>query len=93
MRAVLDCERFSGLRKLVLISLASFADPDGSNVFPSIERVARQTLGLKSTRSVQRHIRALEADGVLVRVANAKQHRPNVYRIQVDRLGVASATP
>ena len=92
MRATLDCERFSGLRKLVLVSLASFADADGSSVFPSIATIARQT-GL-SRRPVQQHIRALEADGVLVKVAPSRRHRPTEYRIALGGFrGVASNTP
>ena len=91
MRAVVDSERYGGLRKLVLLALAAYSDPDGTSIFPSVDTVAKKT-GL-SARAVQRHMRALEREGVLVRVARSRRHRPNEYRIDLQALGVSPATP
>ena len=90
MRAVVDSERYGGLRKLVLLALAAYSDPDGTSIFPSVDTVAKKT-GL-SARPVQRHMRALEREGVLVRVARSRRHRPNEYRIDLQALGVSLLT-
>ncbi len=91
MRAVIASERFAGVEKLVLAVLASYGDPDGSNIWPKVETVAAKC-GI-GPRSVQRHIRSLEASGALVRVGEARQHRPTEYRIEVETLGVSPVSP
>ena len=91
IRAVIESERFAGSQKLVLATLAAYADADGTNIFPAIDTVARKC-GF-DRRTVQRHLRSLEDDGVMVKVAEARQHRPAKYRIDMAALGVTPAPP
>lgn len=91
-------------QKYTLLALADYANDDGENVYPSVGTLARKTS--LSPRTVQRHLRALEADGLIEAHAEARQHRPTTYRIRGDRLsplpargdmhvvpGVTSTTP
>jgi len=76
----------------VLIALAWHADRDGSEVRPSIARVAWET-GL-SARQVQRILNGpkgrpdlgLIGRGVLVRVRPPGHHQPATYRLVLSRL-------
>ena len=81
---VANSSRYGGLRKLTLFQLASHGDPDGSKIYPSLKRIAHYT-GL-DVRSVRRHVRAFQADGVLAKVADARQHHPAEYRLDIDAL-------
>lgn len=51
--------------KLVLISLANHAHPDGSSAFPSVARMVRYTC--LSERAVRQHLTLLEQAGVISR--------------------------
>jgi hypothetical protein len=66
---------------MVALALADHSDDDGANIYPSIELIAWK-VG-KSERQVQRVIRDLEAIGLLEKVAEARQHRPAEYRMNV----------
>ena len=55
--------------KLVLMTLALYADEDGGSVFPSNARLARECC--LSVRSIQNYLRSLENLGILLCVANA----------------------
>lgn len=74
----------SATLKLVLLALADFADDSGGNIFPSIQTLAWKAS--MSVRSVQRHLRDLEARGWLVQVEPARHDRPARYRLRVDVL-------
>jgi len=75
----------SGNKRLVILALADAANHDGSSCFPSVARVAWMT-GL-SERTVQRIIRVLEVpSGPLVRVKDARRHRPTEYRLVIRAL-------
>ena len=50
MRAVVDSERYGGLRKLVLLALAAYSDPDGTSIFPSVAR-CNGTCGRSNARA------------------------------------------
>lgn len=74
----------------VLVGLANHADPDGTNAWPSVDRLAYYAR--MSPRSVRRHLGKLIADGVIAvdedtRVRDAKtraDQRPTVYRLLMD---------
>ena len=80
-KAVADSGRYGGLRKLTLFQLASYGDPDGTRIYPSLKSVA-ELCGL-NVRSVRRYVRGFEADGVLVQVAGARHHRAVEYYLDV----------
>lgn len=66
-------------RLLILLSLADVADENGGNAFPSVGRLARDSRC--NSRTVQRHLAAMVADGTLTVDRPASQHRPTTYRI------------
>jgi hypothetical protein len=72
-------------QRAVAIALADHGNDDGSSIFPSLGLVAWKVE--LSERQVQRILRKLEQIGLLVKVAEASQHRPVEYRMHV------SATP
>ena len=80
-KAVADSGRYGGLRKLTLFQLASYGDPDGTRIYPSLKSVA-ELCGL-NVRSVRRYVRDFEADGVLVQVAGARHHRGAEYYLDL----------
>lgn len=55
----------AGAAKITLLALASFADAEGCNCYPSIETLAGITEG--GVRSVKRHLRMLEKRGLVTR--------------------------
>lgn len=65
-------------------ALATFAADDGSQVFPSVGRVARM-VG-RSARSAQRAMHALRARGVIVLEAPPGYHRAPRYRFRAVAL-------
>jgi hypothetical protein len=70
---------------LAAIVLADSADHDGSNVRPSVPRIA--TLSRQSQRSVQYHLRDMQLRGFLVLVRQGGgRNRPTEYRINLDWL-------
>ncbi|HDZ72775.1 MAG TPA: hypothetical protein ENH55_08335 [Aurantimonas coralicida] len=70
--------------KQVLERLAWFADEDGMSVFPKMQTIA-DALGV-TKRGVRFRMRALEEKGFVTVVEEARQHRPRVYRIDVDKI-------
>lgn len=73
------------VRLVIALVLADAADHDGTNVRPSVARVAR--LARVAERTVQYHLRQFEAVGfvVLVRPGGGRG-RPAEYRINLDWL-------
>ena len=72
-------------QKLTAVVLADFGWHDGSNIFPSLERVA-ETEG-RTLRHVRRNVQALVALGVLVPLRSRKGGgRPNEYRLDASKL-------
>lgn len=72
----------------VLLAMADHAQDDGSNVFPSVDRIAWKT-GY-DRRSVQRAMKALREGCVLVETAAATRTLPTEYRID---LGAGTLKP
>jgi pyocin large subunit-like protein len=70
-----------GIQKLVLVALADYADDQGGSVFPAVATLARKC-GIDET-TCRRALRGLEEDGLIVVVAEARQHRPREYRMQL----------
>lgn len=71
---------------LVLMMLASYADPDGTKIFPRVATLARACR--MKVRNAQICLNALTADGV-VRKVGAATGRPglfNEYEIDLERL-------
>lgn len=68
----LDAREVSSTERLVLLNLASYANGNGTNAFPSVQRIARQTS--LTRRGVQKALRRLcekrliVADGLVGRV-------------------------
>lgn len=70
--------------KLAAIEYASYADPDGSRVYPSLGRVAWR-LGV-TRRQAQRKTSTLIDLGILVRVKRAAPGRTSSYVFKADAL-------
>ena len=68
-----------GKEKSTLVALAEHANADGSSCFVSIDRIARETG--HSRRTVQRHIKELEATGQIRKGHQAHESRTNTYNI------------
>lgn len=78
MTAVWDDPLPAG-QKLVLLCLADHANDDGSNAWPSVERIGR--LCSLSSRAVQYHLRELQRTGRIEVTSAASQHKPTAYRV------------
>lgn len=75
--------------KLILLCLADFADDDGKNCFPSINRVARK-VGM-SARTVKRHLAAFrESDWLRVLEQGGGRSNPTRYQILYADLPINS---
>lgn len=70
--------------KLLLLALADNAHEDGRGAFPSIALLTRKTS--LSERSVQRFLKELRDDGLIVIEREATQTRPREYRIMLTGL-------
>ena len=74
----------------VLLGLANHANPDGSDCWPSVERLSYYAR--MSERTVRRHLRTLEEMRVIVRDEDTRtrdartraDQRPTVYRLVMD---------
>jgi hypothetical protein len=75
---------------VVALALADHAQDDGSRIFPAVGYVAWKVE--KSPRQVRRIMRELEALGLLIKVADAQQHRPAEYELHIHALD-AKAPP
>lgn len=80
MGSVYEVELTHG-QQAVLLAMADHAQDDGTDVFPSVARLAWKTGYDK--RQVQRIIKELRKVRVLIEVAAAAQHRPIEYRINL----------
>lgn len=67
---------------LVLLALADHANDEGRNVFPSVKRVAWKT-GY-SPRQIQRVLRQLEEDSLLIKESEGGGTQPRKYRIDTS---------
>jgi hypothetical protein len=70
----------SSTQRLVLVRIADHAAPDGSNAWPSLDRLVVDTC--LSRRSVQRAVADLEAMGALVVEYKAGPHGVNRYSVR-----------
>ena len=72
--------------KFLLLALADHARDDGSRCYPSVDRLRRKCSC--SERTVQRLLRKLEREGLIVVVANrcGGRGKATEYRIQVEKL-------
>ena len=73
------CQRF------VLVFLGDHAWPDGSHAWPGVEEIAVKTS--MHPRTVQRALRALQAQGLIVEERPATPHLPTMYALAVDNPG------
>ena len=73
--------RLSPGEKLTLMILATYADRDNSNAFPSVKRLAEES-GC-TERAVQQRLARLRRAGYLEVQTPARQHRPTTYRVVV----------
>jgi hypothetical protein len=74
-------------RKLVLLALADYGDDRGGNIFPSMSALAAKCGVTRS--QAQRHVRALEVEGLVRVVANASGGKPGAtphYRLDLDQV-------
>jgi DNA-binding IclR family transcriptional regulator len=60
-----------GNQKIVLLGLASHANPDGSDAYPSLDRLA--VYGHCNRATVHRSLKKLEAAGLIVRDGKARR--------------------
>lgn len=97
MSWVLNHSTTSGTEKLILVGIASHADREGRNAWPTLETLA--TYASSSVRTVQRLLPKLAKEGHLVIRKNrggGMEHRvdrrPNLYEIVMHEV-TASVTP
>ena len=91
MRAIRDAEIEPPLRKLVLYTLAVYADRDGGGIHPGLRTVAERT-GLDH-RTVRRHVRACLDEGYLVQTRPPRQNYTAEYRLDLDALREGASVP
>ncbi len=91
--AVAQAPRYRGIKRLVLLQLALWGNRDGTRIFPSLGHVA-ELAGI-DVRSVRRHVRAFETDGVLTAVARSRGGRAANGRARTTeyRLNLAALNP
>lgn len=72
---------------LTALALADHADHDGRNAYPSVGLLAWKTG--QSRRSIQRHLRALEASGFIYAAGYPKggHGRATRYHFDFDKIG------
>ena len=93
MTAVFDRYPNGGGEMLLALSLADFADDDGTRVFPSIKQLAEKTR--QSERTVQYQLRRMEESGwlILVNSGNGGRNQRREYVINPDWIkGAARCT-
>ena len=90
--AVAESTRYRGIRKLALLQLAAYGNPDGSKIRPALQTVA--DMAGMDERSIRRHVRAFETDGVLVAVARSRggRSKPSEYRLDLGALNPDTET-
>ena len=67
-------EGLTPTRKLVLLSIADYADPQTKKAYPSNSHIA-QRVGLKDPKSVQKIIKELEEVGLVQRIPRYKDDK------------------
>jgi len=70
--------------KALLAQLATYADDDGGNCYPSLKTLAGES-GV-NIRNVRRGLRRLQDAEWIDRVGESERRKPNTYRINVSRL-------
>ena len=90
---VWKAQRISCNQKLVLLKLADCADDDGRNVYPSVQRIARECC--LSERTVQRFLRRFVDLGLLSIEANGfgGRGRARLYRMHLRTLTALGRQP
>lgn len=96
MAEVFDRYPGGGTELLLALAIADHAHDDGTNVYPSVKRLAEKTR--QSERSVQYHLRKMETDGWLLLVREAIGGRgaagiPREYRINPAWINGANFSP
>ena len=96
MAEVFDRYPGGGTELLLALAIADHAHDDGTNVYPSVKRLAEKTR--QSERSVQYHLRKMETDGWLLLVREAIGGRgaagiPREYRINPAWIKGANFSP
>jgi hypothetical protein len=80
---VMDGSSTTGTARLVLLAIASYAQPDGTGAWPSLEAIRRRA-GVRSDRTVRRHIGRLVDAGELTVVYKGGPRGCNAYTVTVD---------
>ena len=80
----------SRTEKVVLYELAGWAHDNGENIWPAVETIASDCL--LSDRTVQRVLKRLCERGLLELQAEARQHQPRLYRINLEALAALPLT-
>lgn len=93
MTAVFDRYPNGGGEMLLALSLADFADDDGSRVFPSIKQLAEKTR--QSERTVQYQLRRMEDMGwlILINNGNGGRNQRREYVISPEWIKGADIAP
>ena len=83
--AVADVDPLSRRSEIGAVAARRYGNPDGSAIRPALQTVADMA-GLDE-RSIRRHVRAFETDGVLVVVAKSRggRSKPSEYRLDLER--------
>lgn len=87
MARVWESSRHSGSDLLMLLAIADFADDDG-NAYPAVSTLAAKCR--MKPRNCRYLLRSLEESGELSVVVNAGPYGANLYRINLDALGMQS---
>jgi hypothetical protein len=93
MALIFSVSGFTPAEKLVLLSLADYANDEGRSIYPSVDKTSRRT-GLTS-RSVRRIIKELVGDGFLIPVSlGGGRYRTNEFRLDVQKISqIANQDP
>lgn len=93
MTAVFDRYPNGGGEMLLALSLADFADDDGTRIFPSIKQMAEKTR--QSERTVQYQLRRMENMGwlILVNSGNGGRNQRREYAINPEWIKGADIAP
>ena len=92
MRAIRDADIAPPLCSYVLMTMATYADPDGGGIHPGLRTLAERT-GLDH-RTVRKHVRACVNAGYLVQTRQPRQNYATEYRLDLGALrGGANVPP
>jgi hypothetical protein len=79
-----NVDRQPGAAKAVLVALAAYGDPDGTNARPSMQGIADATCFSRAT--VKRQLHRLAAAGVISETRAAGQHRARTWTINIGAI-------